>query len=123
MNDNTKLAFRHIGEGIQVSLEAGDIWIYNKSQAPVFLNGELVQRLHNTDIPRVDKLLSGYGLKVFDCNANVSSRQSLDKTARYCAQQHCLRVSFVKGFGRGYKRQNIMSCPCWIEIFFTLPKS
>ena len=120
MNDNTKIPFRNIGEGIQVSLEDGDIWVYNKSESPVFLNGELLQRLHHTDTPRVDKLPSGYGRKVFDCNANVSTRQSLDKRRE---EQHCLRVSFVKGFGRGYKRQTIMNCPCWIEMFFTLPAS
>ena len=120
MNDNTKIAFKNIGDGIQVSLEDGSIWIYNKSDSPVFLNGELLQRLYHTDTPRVDKLPSGYGLKVFDCNSNVSTRQCLDKRRE---EQHCLRVSFVKGFGRGYKRQTIMNCPCWIEIFFTLPKS
>ncbi|XP_028402519.1 mothers against decapentaplegic homolog 6-like isoform X2 [Dendronephthya gigantea] len=120
INDNTKIVLRNIGEGIQVNLENGDIWIYNKSQSPVFLNGQLLQRLHNTDTPRVEKLSSGYGLKVFDCNANASSRQSADNTHE---EQHCLRVSFVKGFGRGYKRQTIMNCPCWVEMFFTLPKS
>lgn len=120
MNDPTKVVFRNIGEGIQVSLEDGSIWIYNKSTSPVFLNGELLQRLHHTQTPRVDKLPSGYGLKVFDCSANVASRQDLDKRRD---ETHCLRVSFVKGFGRGYKRQTIMNCPCWVEMFFSLPKS
>lgn len=114
MNGPTKLVFKNIGEGVQVSLEDGDVWIHNRSTSPVFINGELLQTLHHTRTPVVQKLASGYGIKVFDCHdvpRNVNKRRS---------EPHSLRVSFVKGFGRGYKRQYITNCPCWIEMFFFL---
>lgn len=121
INENTKAVLKHIGDGIQVSLEDGDIWVYNKSESPVFLNGELLQTLRNTDKPRIEKLPAGYCIKIHN-NKNFPTRD--DETLndqKY--EEHCLRVSFVKGFGCGYKRQTIMNCPCWIELFFTLPKS
>lgn len=29
---------------------------------------------------------------------------------------HSVRISFVKGWGQSYKRQDIKSCPCWLEV-------
>lgn len=29
---------------------------------------------------------------------------------------HSVRISFVKGWGQTYKRQDIKSCPCWLEV-------
>lgn len=117
MNEPTKVVFKNIGDGVKISLEDGDIWIHNRSSSPVFINGEVLQRQRNSRTPIVEKLASGYGRKVFDCNTdsrNVNKRRN---------GPHSLRVSFVKGFGRGYKRQYITNCPCWIEMFFFLPET
>lgn len=32
---------------------------------------------------------------------------------------HSICISFVKGWGKHYTRQDIMKCPCWLEISFT----
>lgn len=29
---------------------------------------------------------------------------------------HSVRISFQKGWGQTYKRQDIKSCPCWLEV-------
>lgn len=29
---------------------------------------------------------------------------------------HSVRISFLKGWGQTYKRQDIKSCPCWLEV-------
>lgn len=29
---------------------------------------------------------------------------------------HSVRISFLKGWGQTYKRQDIKSCPCWMEV-------
>ena len=49
MNDNTKIAFRNIGDGIQLSLENGSIWIYNKSDSPVFLKATNIRHILHFD--------------------------------------------------------------------------
>uniref|UniRef100_B3P3I3 GG21962 n=1 Tax=Drosophila erecta TaxID=7220 RepID=B3P3I3_DROER len=30
-----------------------------------------------------------------------------------------IKISFGKGWGRDYKRQDIMGCPCWLEVHFS----
>jgi len=30
-----------------------------------------------------------------------------------------IKISFAKGWGPAYKRQDIMGCPCWLEVHFS----
>jgi len=36
--------------------------------------------------------------------------------ARTRKQLDCVLVSFVKGWSASYKRQSILSCPCWLQL-------
>ena len=32
---------------------------------------------------------------------------------------HSVRISFVKGWGLNYSRQDVTACPCWLEVLLS----
>lgn len=32
---------------------------------------------------------------------------------------HSVRISFAKGWGLNYSRQDVTSCPCWLEVLLS----
>ena len=66
------------------------------------------------------KLPPGSSLRVF---SNVLFAQLLHDAIQMgydsvyeLAKMCVIRLSFVKGWGADYHRQDVTSCPCWIEI-------
>lgn len=47
-----------------------------------------------------------------DCYRTLAEEMSLGPV-----DVHSVRISFVKGWGQTYKRQDIKSCPCWLEVY------
>ena len=68
----------------------------------------------------VCKLPSGYSLRVFQAKLFaelLSQAVNQGYNSVYELSNMCvIRVSFVKGWGADYYRQDVSSCPCWIEI-------
>ncbi|XP_039968749.1 mothers against decapentaplegic homolog 6 isoform X2 [Bactrocera tryoni] len=106
-----------IGFGLILSQEPDGIWLYNRSMAPVFILSPTL----NESLSCVYKVTPGDCLKAFDINR----AQSLICSSQFPGAElgpvntRSICISFVKGWGKHYKRQNIMKCPCWLEIFFT----
>ncbi|EDV28965.1 uncharacterized protein TRIADDRAFT_52368 [Trichoplax adhaerens] len=111
--------FHRIGYGLQLSREDDSVWIYNRSEHPLYVNSPLynknIQSTHNTEVKKVQP---GYSLKVFNY-ARVDMPQQIRPYVgpRY---PYSIRISFVKGWGRNYTRQFITSCPCWLEILLNV---
>ncbi|XP_056134834.1 mothers against decapentaplegic homolog 6-like [Lampris incognitus] len=106
-----------IGYGIVLSREPDGVWVYNRSQHPVFVHSPTL------DLPSVrglsvKRVMPGYSLKVFDYER---SSWILENGVKPESQEgpwdpHSVRISFAKGWGPCYSRQFITSCPCWLEV-------
>lgn len=124
---------RHkIGLGLSLFRDSSNcVWVYNRSSCDIFvcsptLNPELFQRPNSTDL--AVKLLPGHIVKAYDYQV-VDTLKSYLQSSRHTPMQghwltklgHLLNsnsftISFVKGFGSSYTRQEIMQCPCWLEV-------
>ncbi|XP_054745074.1 mothers against decapentaplegic homolog 7 [Anastrepha obliqua] len=112
--ENTR---QKIGLGLILSQESDGVWLYNRSKAPVFILSPTL----NESLTCVYKVAPGDCLKAFDNNRaqslNCSSQFPGAEAGPINMQSIC--ISFVKGWGEHYKRQDIMKCPCWLEISFS----
>ncbi|KAH8419072.1 hypothetical protein KR222_003422 [Zaprionus bogoriensis] len=104
-----------VGLGVTLSLESGDVWIYNRSNVPIFVDSlTLAERLD-----RVCKVMPGYCLKAFETHraqylaCKQSQHNQLGPIDRFS-----MKISFAKGWGNMYRRQDVMGCPCWLEVHF-----
>ncbi|XP_073408479.1 mothers against decapentaplegic homolog 6-like [Dendrobates tinctorius] len=119
-NETVRRTRKKIGLGLVLSHEQGEVWVYNQSKHPIFINSSTLAAVHARG-QAVRKLLSGYSIKVFDAEiaANLLRRPDLGNGPH---DPHSIRISFAKGWGSCYSRQFITSCPCWLEILLNTPK-
>lgn len=118
-NETVRRTRKKIGHGLVLSHEQGEVWVYNCSEHPIFINSPTLAPVHAPG-QAVHKVLPGYSIKVFDTDkaAHVSR---CDAGEGPC-DPHSVRISFAKGWGACYSRQFITSCPCWLEILLSTPK-
>lgn len=107
-------------KGIHLYNDNGDIYIECLSESPIFIQSRNCNQDRGFHPHTVCKLPSGYSLRVFQAKlfAELLS-QSVNQgyNSVYELSNMCvIRVSFVKGWGADYYRQDVSSCPCWIEI-------
>ncbi|KAL5274658.1 SMAD7 family protein [Megaselia abdita] len=114
-------ARKKIGLGVTLSQEEDGVWIYNRSRTAIFVHSPT---LNDVDCWfHVSKVPPGYCLKAFD---NYRARTHTLKWPPQIAgaqtgpvDVHSMRISFAKGWGPNYSRQDITACPCWLEVIFT----
>lgn len=52
----------------------------------------------------------------------VNEAQAKGFESLYHMKEACaIRISFVKGWGSSYHRNDITMCPCWLQINLTVP--
>ncbi|KAK5972661.1 MH2 domain-containing protein [Trichostrongylus colubriformis] len=100
------------------------------SESPLFVQAPLHARRLNDDASTVYRLsgvaesddIESRTIDIFD---KVLFEKLLEEARLqgyrhvYALQNLCIcRVSFVKGFGKSYRRTTILDTPCWIEIHF-----
>ncbi|EDW44785.1 GM15202 [Drosophila sechellia] len=107
---------RHtVGLGVTLSLENGDVWIYNRGNTTIFVDSPTLAE----NLDRVCKVMPGYCLKAFETNrAELLSMREQGHHPMGPVDYFSIKISFGKGWGRDYKRQDIMGCPCWLEVHF-----
>ncbi|XP_030243593.1 mothers against decapentaplegic homolog 6 [Drosophila navojoa] len=105
-----------IGLGVTLSLECGDVWIYNRSNVPIFVDSPTLSERWD----RVCKVMPGYCLKAFETHrAQWLAEKQMEQTHLGPIDRFSMKISFAKGWGNMYRRQDIMCCPCWLEVHFS----
>ncbi|KAM3910025.1 mothers against decapentaplegic homolog 6-like isoform 1-T1 [Leptodactylus fuscus] len=119
-NDMVRRTRKKIGQGLVLSHQQGEVWVYNQSEHPIFINSPTLATI-NTRGQTVHKVLPGYSIKVFDADRAADLSEHSEVGNGPC-DLHSVRISFAKGWGTCYSRQFITSCPCWLEILLSTPK-
>uniref|UniRef100_A0A3Q0RAQ2 MH2 domain-containing protein n=1 Tax=Amphilophus citrinellus TaxID=61819 RepID=A0A3Q0RAQ2_AMPCI len=106
-----------IGFGIILSREPDGVWVYNRSQHPVFVHSPTLDPPSARGLS-VKRVMPGFSLKVFDyeCSSWMAEHSVKPESQEGPWDPHSVRISFAKGWGPCYSRQFITSCPCWLEV-------
>uniref|UniRef100_A0A7E4V2J2 Mothers against decapentaplegic homolog n=1 Tax=Panagrellus redivivus TaxID=6233 RepID=A0A7E4V2J2_PANRE len=126
-NATTESTRRHIGKGVKLTYVShlGTLYAECESNNAIFVQSRNCNYLHNFHPTTVCKISRGYSLKIFDAS---KFRELLEKHAMMgfnknydLTKMTIIRMSFVKGWGAEYQRQDVTSTPCWIEIHLHSP--
>jgi MAD (mothers against decapentaplegic) family protein 6/7 len=99
--------------GVTLSHEGGSVWVYNRSDNPIFVNSVTL----DADSPLPTRVPAEQCLCVYDPKKAAHRTCGCDFTTPYGpVDPNSIRISFAKGWGPDYRRQEITSCPCWLEI-------
>lgn len=120
-NQFTEWVRRRINRGVKFTYVDGDVYVECISDSSIFVSTPMLGIEEGKDSPdKVTKVPAGGTVKVFNttqfskllASAVPKGFEAVYKLTNYCSY----RVSFVKGWGRNYKRHTILDVPCWIEV-------
>ena len=106
-----------IGAGLTLSQGQQAVWLYNRSDYPLFVNSPTLEG-PDARVTVVKKVPPGYSLQIFDYALSELLELTRGEPPTHDGPHdyHSIRISFAKGWGPHYSRQSITSCPCWIEV-------
>uniref|UniRef100_A0A915DMC5 Mothers against decapentaplegic homolog n=1 Tax=Ditylenchus dipsaci TaxID=166011 RepID=A0A915DMC5_9BILA len=126
-NNTIECTRRHIGRGVRFTCSDMHVTVLNLSESPIFIqsrNSNFKYSLQSTAVCRVP---SNSSMVVFDYHlfhSMLEKAKSEGYNHVYELQKMCfIRMSFVKGWGVDYHRQDVTSTPCWIEMQLHQPLS
>uniref|UniRef100_A0AC34Q9I5 Mothers against decapentaplegic homolog n=1 Tax=Panagrolaimus sp. JU765 TaxID=591449 RepID=A0AC34Q9I5_9BILA len=117
--ENTR---RHIGKGVKLTYvrDNGRLYAECLSNSAIFVQSRNCNHIHNFNPTTVCKISTGVSLKIFDAGLfgqllNSYAQKGFNRIYDL-SKMTTIRMSFVKGWGAEYQRQDVTSTPCWIEI-------
>ncbi|CAG9787500.1 unnamed protein product [Diatraea saccharalis] len=115
--DQVRKTRSKIGLGVTLSLESDGVWLYNRSQEPVFVSSPALDAAAAKAL-LVWRVAPGHCLCIFDPQCPPPAR-SLPHIGP--VDPLSVRISFAKGWGPKYSRREVTACPCWLEVLLAPP--
>ncbi|XP_067013036.1 mothers against decapentaplegic homolog 6 [Anabrus simplex] len=110
-HDSVRRTRAKIGLGVTLSQEGDGVWAYNRSDGPIFVNSPTLDDPESRTL-LVYRVPPGHCLNIFE-RGKAQCRQ-LAHTGP--VDPNSVRISFAKGWGPKYSRQEVTACPCWLEV-------
>lgn len=103
-------------------MESDGVWVYNRSDQPIFVNSPTLDDTETRTL-LVYRVPPGHCLCIFD-PIKASERpppnwNHYGSTPTGPIDPNSVRISFAKGWGPKYSRQDVTACPCWLELLLT----
>ncbi|VDN50482.1 unnamed protein product [Dracunculus medinensis] len=114
--ENTR---KHIG--VKFTCESShDVYVTNLSDSPIFVQSVNSNYKLNLPLNAVCRIPPGHAMYIFHHQLFIQMLKRAEREGYknvYELTNMCfIRISFVKGWGPDYHRQDVTSTPCWIEM-------